>query len=146
MLLRSLVHSSISPLFLKHDKRSARLGLHSRDRYRDYDFLSLKYETETQNFGISRLRLWQDFFLAFFRPRLNFSYFGDRDLNESQNRDYAKPRLFHNYNIFLLRQICPVCWQLRLISTLNNQPGWIFFRPSMTLISKAKLLVSMDRL
>ena len=32
-------------------------GLHTRDHYRNYDFLSLKYDTETQNFGISRFSL-----------------------------------------------------------------------------------------
>ena len=29
----------------------------------------------------------RDFFLAFLRPRLKFSYFRDQDLDESQNRD-----------------------------------------------------------
>ena len=46
---------------------SVRLGLHSQDRYRDFVFLVLKYETETeiQNFGISRL--FRDWNLGFFK-------------------------------------------------------------------------------
>ena len=55
--------------------------------------------------------------LAFSRPRLKikFSYFGDQDLDESQNPHYTRPRLFHYYDIFnsnielkfLFGQICP---------------------------------------
>ena len=90
---------------------STRLGLHSRDRYRNFFFLGLKFETETETqiFGISRSRVWRDFFSDSFetetelfifsrprlRPRLKFSYFRDRDLDESQNRDFSRPRLFH---------------------------------------------------
>ena len=48
---------------------SARLGLHSRDQYRDFVSLGLKYETETetetQHFGISRL--FQNWNLGFFK-------------------------------------------------------------------------------
>ena len=37
---------------------SARLSLHSQDRYQDYVFLSLKYETETQDRDFDETFFW----------------------------------------------------------------------------------------
>ena len=103
----SIVTAQTQPqpqLFLKSGEirqspkqRSARLGFHSQERYRDIFFLGLKFETETETQILeSRDREFDEtFFLTFSRPRLNFSYFRDRDLDESQNRDFSRPRLFH---------------------------------------------------
>ena len=79
------------------------LGLHSRDRYRDFFFLGLKYETETETqfLGFSRPRLWRYFFSYFFetetetelfiisRPWLRLGWVSEWDFSR------LRPRLFH---------------------------------------------------
>ena len=65
---------------------SMRLGLHSRDRYRDFFFLGLKFETETETqiFGISRSRVWRDFFSDFFETETE---------TETELFIFSRPRL-----------------------------------------------------
>ena len=67
-------------------QRSARLGFHSRDRYRDFFFLGLKFETETETqiFGISRSRVWRDFFSDFFETETE---------TETELFIFSRPRL-----------------------------------------------------
>ena len=98
-----------------------------------YPILSLRCSCTSQSTAkpqlwLSLAQLSPSLFLAFLRPRLNFSYFRDRDwdrdLDESQNWDFSRlrPRLFH-YDFWYSAkgEISTCCGKLKFI------PRQVFF-------------------
>ena len=109
LISRSDCKQSIVLSFKK--QRSARLGFHSRDRYRDFLFLGLRFETETETQILkSRDREFDEtFFLTFSRPRLRprLGWVSKSRLFETETETFSLWLLIRclGRNFNLLRQV-----------------------------------------